>query len=82
MVLSYCIKNVIIVGHLCSKELIFNNYDVVIDDNQFCIQSAINVRVPNIYMISNNDVKYNFAYIKEFEEKGVKVVSSFKDINF
>jgi uncharacterized HAD superfamily protein len=77
------VDDILIVGWNNNKEELLRNgnFDVIIDDNQHCIQSAINVGIPNIYMISNNETRYNIPYIDKFINNGVHIVSSILEVN-
>lgn len=53
---------------------------MVIDDNSDIIEQALELGIPNIVMISNEDTLYNHRFIDVFKERGVHVVRSIVDI--
>jgi len=70
---------VVLVGWGSDKEEVFRNekVDIVIDDGPHCINAALRVGVPIIYMICNKYTKYNW-HLKE--NKKIRIVKSVADI--
>jgi 5'(3')-deoxyribonucleotidase len=76
------ISKVFVIGWNNNKESFLRDgkYDVLIDDNPMCIDAAIKVEIPNIFMVSNNETRYNIAYIERFKKYGVKIVESILEV--
>jgi len=74
------VHKIILVGWGSDKEEVFRNekVNVVVDDGPHCINAALRVGVPIIYMISNKYTKYNWDLRKN---KKIRIVKSVVDIN-
>lgn len=73
------VDDLMVVGWGNDKKELLKEFDVLVDDNPLCIKAAIEVGIPKIFMISNNDTRYNLPYHQEFKDI-VNIVSSIVEV--